>query len=94
MKRSTCIIIFIAIIIIGLTIVQISVGNKISTAGFELSKLQDQVAEYERENTILQEQILDAESYTNIKEKADGLGYASANNVVSLTAPLPLAMRQ
>lgn len=94
MKRPAFLIILIGIIIAGLTIVQINVGNQISTAGEELSKLQQQVNNYERENTVLQEKILDAESYTNISKKAEKLGYAPSISIVNLAAPLPLAMKR
>jgi cell division protein FtsL len=94
MKRPTYIIIFIAIVISVLTVLQIGVANQISTTGADLANLQKKVADFERENTILQEQILDAASYTNISEKADELGYAPSSSQVYLNTPLPLAYKQ
>ena len=94
MKRPVYLIIFIAIVIVGLTLAQISVGNQISTTGTELSKLQKQVTDYERENAILQEEILNTSSYTNISEKADELGYAPNTTVINLNVAPPLAMKQ
>jgi len=94
MKRPILLIIFIAFIIAGLTIAQINVGNKIATAGSELSQIQSEVDKYERENSILQEQILDTSSYTNIEEKAKELGFAPVKKSVSMVSAPPLAMKQ
>lgn len=94
MKRPVYVIIFIFVTILGLSIAQISVSNQISTAGSELAALQHEVETYERENTILEEEVLTASSFTNISEKAEKLGYVEVKTSVSLTAPLPLALKQ
>lgn len=93
MKRPVYVIIFIFITIIGLAIAQVSVANQISTTGAELAKLQTEVDDYKRQNTILQEELLAVASFTNISETAEKLGYVEAKSQVSLTAPLPLARR-
>ena len=94
MKRPTYIIIFIGVIITALTVLQISVANQISTTGTQLAELQKKVADFERENAILQEQILDTSSYTNIKTKADKLGYAPVTTQVYLDTSISLAYKQ
>jgi len=94
MKRPTYIIIFILVTIVGLAIVQISTANQISTTGSELSALQQQVDDYKRENTYLQEQLLEASSLTTIEGTAEKLGFVEAKTEMSLTAPLPLALKE
>lgn len=93
MKRPIYVIIFIFVTILGLGIAQISTANQISTTGAELAALQREVDTYERENTILEEELLEAASFTNISKQAEKLGYAEVKTSVSLTAPLPLAKR-
>ena len=93
MKRPTYIIIFIALIIVGLSLAQIGVANKISTTGSELALLQNKVADLKRENAVLQEEILTAASLTNISNEADKLGFAVSKSEVYLSTSVPLAMR-
>jgi cell division protein FtsL len=94
MNRPTYIIIFIAIVIVGLSLAQIGVANQISTTGSELAALQNKVANLKRENTVLQEEILMAASLTNISNKADKLGFAATKSEVYLNSSVSLAMRQ
>lgn len=93
MKRPIYVIIFIFVTILGLGIAQISIANQISTTGAELAQLQEEVDAYERENTILEEELLELASLTNISEKAEQLGFIEAKNQVALTNNLPLARR-
>jgi|GEM_PF-788871 len=94
MKRPTYLIIFIFVTIMGLAIAQVSTANQISTTGAELGALQQQVDDYKRQNTILQEQLLEASSLTNIAGTAAQLGFVDAKTQISLTAPVPLALKQ
>ena len=73
---------------------QVSTANQISTTGAELGALQQQVDNYKRENTILQEQLLEASSLTSIAGAAAQLGFIDAKTQISFTAPLPLALKQ
>lgn len=94
MKRPVLFIIFILTIIAGLSLAQIGVANQVSTTGAELATLQNKVSDLKRENSILQEEILDASSFTNISEKADKLGFAVVRSEVYLTTSTALAMGQ
>lgn len=94
MKRPVAIIIVVFVIIIGLSIVQVSVANQLSTTGTELATLEQQIDQYKRENTQLQENVLVASSYTNISERAKKRGFVSSKSMVYLTTPPPLALKQ
>lgn len=94
MKRPIYLLTFVSITILGLGIAQVSLSNQLSTAGVELAQVQQDVDNYKRENTILEEQVLEAASFTNIAEKAEKLGYVESKSTISLNAPLPLALRQ
>ena len=93
MKRPIYFILFIFVTIIALSLVQIGTSNQISTAGSELAAMQQKVDAYKKENMVLQEKILEASSFTNISKKAEKLGYIPSKKEISLTTPLPLALR-
>lgn len=93
MKKPMYIILFLFTVIIGLSIVQITLSNKISTAGAELAQLEKEVSDYKRKNIVLKEQLLEASSLTNLSKKAEKLGFVEAKSQVYLNAPLPLARR-
>ena len=80
-------------IIIVLTIVHVVVSNMLSTTGIELDNLQTDLTKYKKENTILQEQILQASSLDHIASAAATLGFVSEKSPVVIDAPLPLAKR-
>jgi cell division protein FtsL len=94
MKRPVYLIIVIFITIVGLAIAQVSVANQISTTGAELAALQTEVDEYKRQNTVLQEELLAAASFTTIAEQAEELGYEQVKNRLTLSESLPLALKQ
>lgn len=81
-------------IIIILSVVQVVVANHISTTGAELSKIQDEVRTYRKENTEIEEQILATSSLIRISEVAKNDGYVETKTTVSLSTPLPLALKQ
>lgn len=94
MRRPVYLLTGMCITILGLGIAQVSLSNQLSTAGVELAKVQQQVDNYKRENTILEEEVLAASSFTNISAKAEKLGFIEAKTNISLTNPLPLALKQ
>ena len=94
MKRPVAIIIFLFFTIIGLSIVQVSVSNKLSTTGTDLAAIEQEISQYKRENIQLQEKILTASSYTQISQQAQSRGFVSSKSLVYLTTPPPLALNQ
>lgn len=81
------------IIILTLSIIRVAVLNSMSTNGIEIDKMQDEIAEYQKENTILQQKILEMSSLTEVASKAAVMGFVPAKNDIYLNAPLPLAKR-
>ncbi len=65
----------------------------LSTTGIELDNLQTDLTKYKKQNTILQEQILQASSLDHIASAAATLGFVSEKSPVVIDAPLPLAKR-
>lgn len=94
MKKPLFLIIFLIITIVTLAIVQVGASSKLSTTGIELENLQAQINTYKKENTILEEKVLEAQSLTNVSKKAKELGFVQSKSQIYLFAPLPLALKQ
>lgn len=96
MKRAYVLLLGLGFIIIILSVVQISVSNMLSTGGIQLAQVQAQIADYQKENAILEERIYSVASLTDIAEKAEKLGYISADTSTStlvIANPAPLAIK-
>lgn len=95
MKRGYIVITGLVLIIVMLSVVQISISNMLSTGGIQLAHVQAQIAEYQKENAILKEKIYSVASLTNIAEKADKLGYVpdTGKSTLVIANPAPLAIK-
>ncbi|MEX2012798.1 MAG: hypothetical protein WD967_00170 [Candidatus Levyibacteriota bacterium] len=93
MKKPALIITSLIFAILVLSVVRISVANRISTSGIELQNIEDQVASIKKENLILQEKLLTFSSFTQIASRAGELGFvpSRANLVISTSVPVALA---
>ena len=94
MKKPVYLILFLFIVIIALSLVQVGLSNRISTAGAQLTQLEKSLMTYQKENIVLQEQFLEASSFTNLSKKAKKLGFVEAKSQIYLNTPLPLALKQ
>lgn len=92
MKKPLLLLIFFIIIILSLSIIQVAVSNKLSTTGIELENLQSQITKYKKENTLLEEKVLEASSLINVSKKAKALGLVETKSQIYLSNPLPLAL--
>lgn len=94
MKKTFYIIFGLVSIILFLSVIQITLSNKLSTSGAVLSKLQDQIKSYEKENTLLQEKILTLSSLTNLASKSAELGFVPSKSQLVLGTSVSLALKQ
>lgn len=93
MKRSYILLTLLGVCILLLSIAQITVSNMLSTGGIQLSNMQQQIADYERQNAQLKEKIYTLSSLTTIDEKAQKLGFVANQTAVVITdhqAPIAL----
>lgn len=79
-----------------LSLVQIGVSNSLTTGGIELSQIQTQIQDYQKQNAVLKERIYSVASLTHIAQEAQKLGYVSAANTEStlvIANPQPFALK-
>lgn len=94
MKRTFYFILpLLLITIFGLSVLHVVIANMLSTAGVELDKLQVELVAYQKENTIIREQILNQTSLDHIASVASNMGFIEAKSNVYIDSPLPLAKR-
>ena len=93
MKKTAVFVTIILLIVIVLSIAQVSVANMISTKGIELSKMQQTIKEYKRKNALMKEKILLQSSFTEIASKAGELGFVPSKANMYLSTNPPLAKR-
>ena len=93
MKKPIYFIIFIFLTIITLSVIQVSVANSISTTGVVLAQYQDQIQAFQRQNSLLEQRYLEAAALTTIDQKAKKLGFVPDQTPLSLSSPLPLALK-
>ncbi|HEX7041675.1 MAG TPA: hypothetical protein VF189_00340 [Patescibacteria group bacterium] len=94
MKKTIIIISSLIGIIVVLSIVQISISNAFSTDGITLGKMQEKIAQIEKENMMLKEQLYTKSAYTTIQASASAEGFVENKSSIVLGGVQPLAIRQ
>lgn len=94
MRKPTIFVMFIVATIVFLSIIQIVVSNSLSTTGIELDSLDDKIKSYRKENSLLEEKLLQASSLTTIDSKAKILGFTEVKSEMVLTAPFTFALKR
>jgi len=94
MKRTYSILIGIGVMILILSLIQISLSNILSTGGIQIAASQEQIIAYQKENAQLEEQIYSLASLTHIAEEAEKMGYVKDHTTAFvLSNPTPLAIK-
>lgn len=92
--RLTLFNIFLIITIVISAILQVIILNHYSTAGEKLVSALKEIEAVEKENNRLDKKIASSSALATISSKAKQYGLTSNQQIVSLTAPLPLAFFQ
>lgn len=82
--------------VIGTTIVILALlnlvgSNILATKGSELTKINQQIYQAQRQNDYLSQKIASHTSLSKIQAKAQELGFVSVSQPVALTTPAPVA---
>jgi cell division protein FtsL len=94
MNKKTFILAIVIFTVIALSVTQVVVSNRLSTAGIEVGEIEDQIREYKAQNSILSEKIFQASSLSNISSKASKLGFIEGKSQLVLKTSLPLAVKR
>lgn len=94
MVKPTFIATVLIITIVVLSLVQIVVSNSLSTSGIQLSKLQNQIQTYKKQNYTLKEKFLAHSSLNRIASEAAELGFEGQKTVITISNSLPLAVKR
>jgi cell division protein FtsL len=93
MKKPMALLSLLFVVIVGLSIVQIALSNQMATTGTELTTLTKKIDDYKKENTLLNEKVLEASSLTALDARAQKLGFVPETSQIDLSTPLPLALK-
>lgn len=79
-------------LVIFLLLLQVVVSNRLSTAGIELNRIEEDIRNMAQENEILEERIASASALLTLKEKALELGFTRQVSPVFLAHDSPVAL--
>lgn len=96
MKKAKIILGGLFSIILGLIIVNITLNNMMSTQGITFDQLQTNLQNYQRENVLLEDKVLQLSAYTKIASQAATMGFTpdTAKTQIALSSTIPLAYNQ
>lgn len=92
MKKKFIVSIMMSILVM-LSLVQVILSNSLSTTGIALSRLENEVVEYKRQNALLHEVILTETSLTKIASKAATFGYLQGKSQIVIRGFVPIAAK-
>jgi|GEM_PF-1341336 len=83
-------------IILALIIVNITLNNFMSTQGIAFSQIQTKLQDLQKENVILEDQVLKLSSLTRIASESATMGFTpeTAKTQIALSNNIPLAYNQ
>lgn len=94
MNKPALIVTVLIFTVLVLSVVRVSVANRISTSGIELSQIEEEVASLKKENLILQEELLNVSSFTQIASRAGELGFVASKANLVISTAIPVAVKQ
>lgn len=80
--------------ILILSVVRVSVSNRISTSGIEVASIETKIDSIKKENLILQEKLLTMSSYTQIASSAAEIGFVPGKTNFAVSGRVPVALKQ
>lgn len=90
-KKLTIIVVFLAVIAVGLGLSNIHLSGKIASDSVVVKVLQVSIGDLEEENQILKSKMLAQTSFESLASKAASLGFIQSNNYISLRNPVKLS---
>ena len=72
---------------------QVILSNSLSTVGEKILTLQNETANLQKENESIRNEITERQSLTFIETKALAMGFSKINQKLSISAPIPVALK-
>jgi len=94
MKKHKIILTVLLLTVFSLGVTRLVICNSMAISGTLLGKINDEIKNYETQNFLLSEKVLDLSSFINISKKADKLGFQPKKTAYSITDTLPIALKQ
>ena len=94
MRKGILILAVLILTIVSLFGLKAMVSNRLSTSGLELSKIQEETERYKTQNLLLSENVYSLSSLNYIALEASKVGFLESKSNFSVTAAVPLALRQ
>lgn len=94
MRKAYLVITLLIGLVITLSVVKAVLSNMLSTSGVFVSKVEKEIGNYKKQNTVLSENYLAASSLVSIAQKAKETGFTSENTPMILKVSRPLAARR
>lgn len=85
-------IVLITFIVVGLSLVQLTISHKLATLGGKMSQLEEKQEYLTKENKKLSEEINQMGSLSLVSLKAEEMGLVKAKRVLHLTPQIPVAL--
>lgn len=79
-------------LVIILSLIQLFISHRLATTGEIVKKLEAQASQIEQENALLEEEISQMGSLTEVSQKAEQLGLVRTSNILYLTSQIPVAL--
>lgn len=83
----------IGFLVLLLALTQLVVSHYLATLGGKVRQYERQIAQFEQEKKILEEEISKIGSLSRISSGAERLGFARSTQVVHLTPQIPMALK-
>ena len=93
MKKQNVFLSSVIVIVIILSVVQVGVSNSLSTTGIVLSRLEQDIHFYKKENSVLREKLLLLSSLTQVASKAASFGFVVEKAPLFVSKSLPVAVK-
>lgn len=92
-QRKNYLFSLIILIVLFLAVTKIIVSNRLATFGQRLTQIDQEEMALKKERYLLEEKIYQLSSLESVKERAEGLGFDRAKEIVYYGREVPMALR-
>lgn len=94
MRKINLFIIFLIFLVVSLESVSIYLSNKMAADSISVKKLEGEFSSLEQKNQNLKSEFLVLTSFEQVASRAAEVGFIDAKDTITLTSPLPVAVKK